>query len=91
MIEANLDEFAAFFSKVRLVKMNKKKWDESKCNCVFHFKNYLCYHVITSAACYYMIENLVEFSILNKNVLIPPKTKRGNKSKAANALERYVD
>ena len=53
----------------------------------FCFKNYFCYDVIAVAA----IENLMEFSILNKNFPIAPKTKRGRKSKAAKALERNVD
>ena len=87
LVEANFDEFVTFFSKVRLVKMNKEKWDESICNCRFCFKNYFCCDVIAVAA----IENMVEFSILNINVPITHKTKRGRKSKAAKALEQNVD
>ena len=66
--------------------MNKEKWDENTFKCCFCFKNYFCYDVIAVAA----IENLVEFSILNKNVPTAPKTKRVRKSKAAKALERNV-
>ena len=87
LVEANFDEFVPFFSKVRLVKMNKEKCDESTCNCCLCFKIYFCNDVIAVAP----IENLVEFSILNKNVPIAPKTKRGTKSKAAKALERNFD
>ena len=64
--------------------MNKEKWDESKFNFCFHFKNNICYHLIAVAA----VQYLVEFSTY---VPIAPKTKRGRKSKAAKALERNVD
>ena len=88
LLKCTFDEFINYFKKVRLIKLDRDNWANSKCNCSWFLKNYYCYHLIAVAK----NEKLVEIPITNKNVAIPHLKKRGRKKKCnKNGLERMLD
>jgi hypothetical protein len=44
LLKGSFDDFLKYFSKVRLIKLNKDNWLFSTCNCSWFLKNYYCYH-----------------------------------------------
>jgi hypothetical protein len=46
------DDFNAFIKrvqKINVVDLNTQKWEESKCTCSWHMKNYTCYQITALA------------------------------------------
>ena len=70
--------------KVKLIKFNSAKWEDSKCSCSYYLKNYFCYHLIAIA----VNEKVLNIPNEYKNVPIEAKPKRGRKPKAKKALVR---
>ena len=87
LLPSSYDSYVQFFNKVRLVRLNKEDWKLSTCNCWYFLKNYYCYHIIAIAA----NEKIIEIPVINKEVPIKQKSKRGRKSKALKALEKNID
>ena len=76
-LSLNFDSFVGSILKVKLIRLNKCKWSDSKFSCGFYMKNYFCYHVIALA----VNEKLLEIPNEYKNIAIGAKPKRGRKKK----------
>ena len=87
LLKGSFDDFLKYFSKVRLIKLNKENWLLSTCNCSWFLKNYYCYHLIAIAS----NSGLIVIPIEYKDLAIGHKPIRGRKRLAKSALEKNLD
>ena len=81
------DDFIDYNMGVRIIKLDKENWVNSKCSCGWYSKNYNCFHLIVVA----VNQKLVQIPIEFKDVPIERKAKRGRKAKAKQALQKNHD
>ena len=84
LINCDFDSYVKQKSNVFLVTLSRENWLDSKCNCPYFLKNYVCEHIIALS----VNEELVEIPLRYKNVQLTKKKKRGAKPKASTALKR---
>ena len=81
------DDFVEFETSVYGLDMNEVDWRQSRCNCPFFHKNYICKHIIGLSKQLNIgdMKNCV-IPATAKQILLGQKRKRGAPTKAKKAL-----
>lgn len=82
--DLSFDKLVSFQRGLSKVFLDRKNWSNSRCSCIFFFKNYYCFHIIALA----VNQKLLTMPLKYNNKAIAPKAKAGRPAKAKKCLVR---
>ena len=85
------DDFIDYNMGVRIIKLDKENWVNSKCSCGWYLKNYNCYHLIVVAVNQKLVQIPIDYKDVPNQKSKKRKSKRGRKAKAKLALLKNHD